>query len=50
MVRVFMEQIAKKEKVQITNNPYKPTVESQEALLLGHILFAADDFNSSDRN
>ena len=42
---IIMEQIAKKEKVQITHIPYKSTAESQTALLGGHILFAAGDFN-----
>jgi len=40
-----MEQIAKKEKIQITHIPYKSTGESQTGLLGGHILFAAGDFN-----
>ena len=42
-----MEQIAKKEKVQITHIPFKATGEAQTALLGGHILFAAGDFNYS---
>ncbi len=42
---IIMEQIAKKEKVQITHIPYKSTAESQTGLLGGHILFAAGDFN-----
>ncbi|OGP55225.1 MAG: hypothetical protein A2162_06505 [Deltaproteobacteria bacterium RBG_13_52_11b] len=42
---IIMEQIAKREKVQITHIPYKSTAESQTALLGGHILFAAGDFN-----
>jgi len=45
MVRVIMEQITKKEKVRITHIPYKFTAESKTALLGGHILFAAGDFN-----
>lgn len=44
---IIMEQIAKKEKVQITHIPFKSTGEAQAALLGGHILFAAGDFNYS---
>lgn len=47
MQYIVMEQIAKKEKIQITNIPFKATAESQTALLGGHILFAAGDFNYS---
>jgi len=42
---IIMEQIAKKEKVQITHIPFKSTGEAQTAMLGGHILFAAGDFN-----
>ena len=42
---IVLEQIAKKEKVQITHVPFKATADSQTALLGGHILFAAGDFN-----
>jgi len=45
MQYIIMEQIAKKEKVQITHLPFKATVEAQTALLGGHILFAVGDFN-----
>ena len=44
---VIMEQIAKREKVQLTHVPFKATAEAQTALLGGHILFAAGDFNYS---
>ena len=47
MQYIIMEQIAKKEKIQITHIPFKATGESQTALLGGHILFAAGDFNYS---
>lgn len=47
MQNIIMEQIAKKENVQITHIPFKATAESQTALLGGHILFAAGDFNYS---
>jgi tripartite-type tricarboxylate transporter receptor subunit TctC len=42
---IIMEQIAKKEKIQLTHIPYPSTGEAQTALLGGHILFAAGDFN-----
>ncbi len=42
---IIMEQIAKKEKVQITHIPFKGTPEVQTALLGGHILLGAGDFN-----
>ena len=44
---IVMEQIAKKEKVQFTHIPFKATGEAQTALLGGHILLAAGDFNYS---
>jgi tripartite-type tricarboxylate transporter receptor subunit TctC len=47
MQYIIMEQIAKKEKVQITHIPFKGTPESQTALLGGHILCGAGDFNYS---
>ena len=47
MQYIIMEQIAKKEKVQITHIPFKGTPEVQTALLGGHILFGAGDFNYS---
>jgi tripartite-type tricarboxylate transporter receptor subunit TctC len=47
MQYIIMEQIAKREKVQLTHIPFKATGEAQTALLGGHILFAAGDFNYS---
>ena len=47
MGHVTMEQVAKREGVQITHIPYKSTAEVQTALLGGHILFGAGDFNTS---
>ena len=47
MQYIIMEQIAKKEKIQMTHIPFKATAEAQAALLGGHILFAAGDFNYS---
>lgn len=45
MQSIILEQIAKKEKVRITHIPFKSTAESQAALLGGHILSVAGDFN-----
>jgi tripartite-type tricarboxylate transporter receptor subunit TctC len=47
MQNIIMEQIARKEKVQITHIPFKGTPEVQTALLGEHILFGAGDFNAS---
>ena len=47
MGNIMMEQIAKKEKVQITHIPFKGTPEVQTALLGDHVLFGAGDFNAS---
>ncbi len=47
MGNLMMEEIAKKEKVQITHIPFKGTPEVQTALLGGHVLFGAGDFNAS---
>ncbi len=47
MQNIIMEQIAKRENVQITHIPFKGTPEVQTALLGGHILFGAGDFNAS---
>ena len=47
MQYVIMEQVAKKENVQITHIPFKGTPEVQTALLGGHLLFGAGDFNYS---
>ena len=44
---VIMEEIAKREKVQFMHIPFKSTLEAQTALLGGHILVAAGDFNYS---
>ncbi len=45
MQSIILEQIAKKEKVQFTHVPFKSTVQSQTALLGGHVLAVAGDFN-----
>jgi tripartite-type tricarboxylate transporter receptor subunit TctC len=47
MGHVTMEQVAKREGVEITHIPYKSTAEVQTALLGGHVLFGAGDFNAS---
>lgn len=47
MQNIIMEQIAKRENVQITHIPFKGTPEVQTALLGGHIFFGAGDFNYS---
>lgn len=47
MQSIIIEQIAKREKVQLTHVPFKSTGDAQGALLGGHILFAAGDFNYS---
>ena len=47
MGNLMMEEVAKKEKVQITHIPFKGTPEVQTALLGGHVLFGAGDFNAS---
>lgn len=47
MQYIVIEQIAKKEKIQITHIPFKATGEAQTAMLGGHIMFAAGDFNYS---
>lgn len=44
---IIMEQVAKREKVQLMHVPFKATGDAQTALLGGHILFAAGDFNYS---
>lgn len=41
------ELVARKEKVQITHIPFRGTPEVQTALLGGHVLFGAGDFNYS---
>ncbi len=47
MPNIMMEEVAKKEKVQFTHIPFKGTSEGQTALLGGHTLFGAGDFNAS---
>jgi len=44
---LIMEQIARKEKVQLTHIPFKGTTEVQTALLGNHILVGIGDFNYS---
>ncbi len=45
MQSIIVEEIAKREKVQLLHVPFKATVEAQTALLGGHILVAAGDFS-----
>jgi tripartite-type tricarboxylate transporter receptor subunit TctC len=47
MPNIMMEEVAKREKVQITHIPFKGTSEGQTALLGGHTVFGAGDFNAS---
>jgi tripartite-type tricarboxylate transporter receptor subunit TctC len=47
MGNITMEDIAKKEKVEITHIPFKGTPEAQTALLGEHIIAGAGDFNFS---
>jgi len=47
MQNIIMEQIARKEKVQLTPIPFKGTAEWQVALLGGHIFAGAGTFNYS---
>jgi tripartite-type tricarboxylate transporter receptor subunit TctC len=47
MGNLMMEEVAKKEKVQITHIPFKGTPEVQTALLGDHVVFGAGDFNAS---
>ncbi len=47
MQYMVIDQIAKKEKIEITHIPFQGTSEFQTAILGGHILFAAGDFNFS---
>ena len=44
---LIMEQIAKKEGVQMTHIPFKGSAEYQTALLGGHVLFVVGEFNYS---
>ncbi len=45
MANLIVEQVAKKEGVQFTHIPFKASPEYQSALLGGHVLFTAGDFN-----
>jgi tripartite-type tricarboxylate transporter receptor subunit TctC len=47
MPNIMMEEVAKREKVQFTHIPFKGTSEGQTALLGGHTVFGAGDFNAS---
>ncbi len=47
MGQIMMEQVAKKEGVQFLHIPFRGTPEVQTALLGGHVLFGAGDFNAS---
>ena len=47
MANILMEQVAKKEKVQINHIPFKATMEAEVALLGGHVLSAAGEFTYS---
>ncbi len=47
IANLVIEQIARKEKVQMTHIPFKGSPEAQTALLGGHILFTAGEFNHS---
>jgi len=47
IANLIMEQIAKKEGVQIIHIPFKGSAEYQTALLGGHVLFTAGEFNFS---
>jgi tripartite-type tricarboxylate transporter receptor subunit TctC len=47
MQNIIMGQIAKKEKVEMTHIPFKAMTDAQPALIGGHILFAAGNFNYS---
>ncbi len=47
MPNIMMEEVAKREKVQFTHSPFKGTSEGQTALLGGHTIFGAGDFNAS---
>lgn len=44
IANLIMEQIAKKDGVQLTHIPFKASPEYQTALLGGHVLFTAGDF------
>ena len=44
---LVLEQVAKKEKVTFTHIPFKSSPEYQTAVLGGHVMFCAGDFNYS---
>ncbi len=44
---LVIEQVAKKEKIRLTHIPFKSSPEYQAAVLGGHIMFCAGDFNYS---
>ncbi len=44
---LVLEQVARKEKVHFTHIPFKSSPEYQAAVLGGHIMFCAGDFNYS---
>jgi tripartite-type tricarboxylate transporter receptor subunit TctC len=44
---LIMEQVAKKEKVQLTHIPFKGSADYQTALLGGHVQFVIGEFNYS---
>lgn len=45
IANLVMEQVARKEKVQFIHIPFKSSPEYQAAVLGGHVLFSAGDFN-----
>lgn len=47
MQHIVVEQIARKEKVELTHIPFAGTAEYQTALLGGHIQFGVGDFTAS---
>jgi len=47
ITNIVMEQIAQKAQVQFTHIPFRSTVETQPALLGGHVTLAVGDFNYS---
>jgi len=47
MPNIIMGQFAKKANIEFTHIPFKSTVETQPAILGGHVTFGAGDFNYS---
>ncbi len=47
MPNIIMGQVAKKARVEFTHIPFKSTIETQPAILGGHVIFGAGDFNYS---